>query len=151
MSGIESALGAGLASTAPLGWATAVLTVLAVLATLIAAVRIVRGPRHADRVVALDIFLAAAVALCVAASLGTGRTVFLDVAIGLDLAAVVDPRLSAVDAAGGLTPAGACGGVRGRAGGRRGPDAAVALGAAPARRRARCRAHGTTSTSPRAA
>jgi multicomponent Na+:H+ antiporter subunit F len=63
--------------------------VLAVLATLIASVRIVRGPRHADRVVALDIFLAAAVALCVAASLDTGRTVFLDVAIGLAMVGFV--------------------------------------------------------------
>ena len=79
----------GLDSAAAAGWATAVLTVLAVLATLIASVRIVRGPRHADRVVALDIFLAAAVALCVAASLGTGRTVFLDVAIGLALVGFV--------------------------------------------------------------
>lgn len=71
------------------GWATTVLTLLAVLATLIASVRIVRGPRHADCVVALDIFLAAAVALCVAASLGTGRTEFLDVAIGLALVGFV--------------------------------------------------------------
>ena len=70
-------------------WAVPLLTVLAVLATLIATVRIVRGPRHADRVVALDIFLAAAVALCVAASLDTGRTVFLDVAIGLALVGFV--------------------------------------------------------------
>ena len=74
---------------ATIGWATAVLAVLAVLATLIATVRIVRGPRRADRVVALDIFLAAAVALCVAASLGTGRTVFLDGAIGLALVGFV--------------------------------------------------------------
>jgi multicomponent Na+:H+ antiporter subunit F len=79
----------GLGSAAAAGWATAALTGLAVLATLIASVRIVRGPRHADRVVALDIFLAAAVALCVAASLGTGRTVFLDVAIGLALVGFV--------------------------------------------------------------
>lgn len=73
----------GLLNAASVGWATAVLTLLALCATLIATVRIVRGPRHADRVVALDIFLAAAVALCVAASLATRRTVFLDVAIGL--------------------------------------------------------------------
>lgn len=71
------------------GWHTAVLTVLAVTATLIASVRIVRGPCRADRVVALDIFLAAAVALCVAAALETGRTVFLDVAIGLSLVGFV--------------------------------------------------------------
>lgn len=76
-------------SSAAALWAVPVLTVLAVLATLIATVRIVRGPQHADRVVALDIFLAAAVALCVAASLGTGRTVFLDVAIGLALVGFV--------------------------------------------------------------
>ena len=75
----------GLLNAASVGWATAVLTLLALCATLIATVRIVRGPRHADRVVALDIFLAAAVALCVAASLATRRTVFLDVAIGLAL------------------------------------------------------------------
>lgn len=71
------------------GWAALLLTLLAVAATLIATVRIVRGPQHADRVVALDIFLAAAVALCIAASLGTGRTVFLDVGIGLALVGFV--------------------------------------------------------------
>lgn len=70
-------------------WAAAMLTALAMVATFMASVRIVRGPHHADRVVALDIFLAAAVALCVAASLGTGRTVFLDVGIGLALAGFV--------------------------------------------------------------
>jgi multicomponent Na+:H+ antiporter subunit F len=40
-------------------------------------------------VVALDIFLAAAVALAVAASLATNRTVFLDVAIGIALVGFV--------------------------------------------------------------
>jgi multicomponent Na+:H+ antiporter subunit F len=74
---------------ASMGWSTTALTIGAVAATLLATVRIVRGPRNADRVVALDIFLAAAVALCVAASLGTGRTVFLDVAIGLALVGFV--------------------------------------------------------------
>jgi multicomponent Na+:H+ antiporter subunit F len=61
----------------------------ALLAIGLATWRMVRGPRHADRVVALDIFLAAAVALCVAASLATARTVFLDVAIGLALVGFV--------------------------------------------------------------
>lgn len=79
----------GLDGTAAVAWATAALTALAVIATLVATVRIVHGPCDADRVVALDIFLAAAVALCVAASLGTGRTVFLDVAIGLALVGFV--------------------------------------------------------------
>lgn len=63
--------------------ATLVLIVGALLAALLATVRIVAGPTNADRVVALDIFLAAGIALAIAASLATGRTVFLDVAIGL--------------------------------------------------------------------
>jgi multicomponent Na+:H+ antiporter subunit F len=61
----------------------------AVIAAGLASFRIIVGPTHADRVVALDIFLAAAIALAVAASLGTGRTVFLDVAIGLALVGFV--------------------------------------------------------------
>lgn len=61
----------------------------AMIAAGLASVRIVVGPTHADRVVALDIFLAAAIALAVAASLATGRTVFLDVAIGLALVGFV--------------------------------------------------------------
>lgn len=69
--------------------AIVVLVLAAVIAAGIASVRIIVGPTHADRVVALDIFLAAAIALAVAASLGTGRTVFLDVAIGLALVGFV--------------------------------------------------------------
>jgi multicomponent Na+:H+ antiporter subunit F len=65
------------------------LVLAAVAAALLATVRILTGPAHADRIVALDIFLAAAIALAVAASLATGRTVFLDVAIGLALVAFV--------------------------------------------------------------
>jgi multicomponent Na+:H+ antiporter subunit F len=61
----------------------------ALVAAALASFRIIAGPTHADRVVALDIFLAAAIALAVAASLGTGRTVFLDVAIGLALVGFV--------------------------------------------------------------
>ncbi|MFN2375349.1 MAG: monovalent cation/H+ antiporter complex subunit F [Candidatus Binatia bacterium] len=76
-------------SSAMVPEATAALVVGAVLATLLSAVRIVRGPRHADRVVALDILLAAGIALCVAASLATGRTVFLDVGMGLALVGFV--------------------------------------------------------------
>lgn len=66
-----------------------VLITAAVLAGLLASVRLLAGPTHADRIVALDIFLAAAIALAVAASLNTGRTVFLDVAIGLALVGFV--------------------------------------------------------------
>jgi multicomponent Na+:H+ antiporter subunit F len=69
--------------------ATGLLVAGALLAAGLASVRIIAGPTHADRIVALDIFLAAAIALAVAASLGTGRTVFLDVAIGLALVGFV--------------------------------------------------------------
>jgi len=69
--------------------ATGLLISGAALAAVLAGVRLLSGPTHADRVVALDIFLAAAIALAVAASLGTGRTVFLDVAIGLALVGFV--------------------------------------------------------------
>jgi len=71
------------------GWAVAALVMLALAALALATVRLLRGPTAADRVVALDIFLAAAVVLCIAASLATARTVFLDVAIGLALVGFV--------------------------------------------------------------
>lgn len=66
-----------------------ILVLGSLLAVALATVRIVRGPTHADRVVALDILLAAAIALCIAASLQTARTVYLDVAIGLALVGFV--------------------------------------------------------------
>lgn len=69
--------------------AVTLLVIGAVAAAGLSSVRILAGPTHADRVVALDIFLAAAIALAVAASLATGRTVFLDVAIGLALVGFV--------------------------------------------------------------
>ncbi|MEZ5535363.1 MAG: monovalent cation/H+ antiporter complex subunit F [Thiolinea sp.] len=57
----------------------------ATVAALLAAARILIGPTHADRLMALDIFLATAIVFAIAASLATGRTVFIDVAIGLAL------------------------------------------------------------------
>ncbi|WP_029461783.1 monovalent cation/H+ antiporter complex subunit F [Serpentinimonas barnesii] len=69
--------------------ATTLLVLCALGACGLATWRIVQGPTHADRVVALDIMLAAAVGLCVAASIYTARTVFLDVAIGLALVGFV--------------------------------------------------------------
>ena len=69
--------------------AITLLTIFAILAALAATKRLVRGPNNADRVVALDIFLACSIALCIAASLSTGRTVFLDVAIGLSLVSFI--------------------------------------------------------------
>ncbi len=67
----------------------ALLIGLAVLSCGMALVGIALGPTHADRVVALDILLAAAVALAVGAFLQSGRTAFLDVAIGLALVGFV--------------------------------------------------------------
>jgi multicomponent Na+:H+ antiporter subunit F len=72
-----------------IGLAVSLLVAGALIAAGFASVRIIGGPTHSDRVVALDIFLAAAIALAVAASLSTGRTVFLDVAIGLALVGFV--------------------------------------------------------------
>lgn len=69
--------------------ATLILVIGSLVAIALATWRIIQGPQHADRIVALDIFLAAAVALCVAASLYTSRTVYLDVAIGLALVGFV--------------------------------------------------------------
>lgn len=66
-----------------------VLVLGALVAAVLAMVRIINGPTHADRIVALDIFLATAVAFAIAASLASGRTVFLDVAIGLALVGFV--------------------------------------------------------------
>ncbi|RPE66939.1 multisubunit sodium/proton antiporter MrpF subunit [Tibeticola sediminis] len=67
------------------GWALTVLFLGALGASALAAVRVLRGPTQADRVVALDIFLAAAVALCVATALASGHTAFLDVGLVLGL------------------------------------------------------------------
>jgi multicomponent Na+:H+ antiporter subunit F len=65
------------------------LVIGSLVAALLGAIRLLRGPTHADRIIALDLFLAAAVALCIAAALGTGRTVYLDVAIGTALVSFV--------------------------------------------------------------
>jgi multicomponent Na+:H+ antiporter subunit F len=62
---------------------------LAGLAVLPGCYRLLKGPRQADRVVALDLLFAAAVLLCAAAALITGRTAFLDIAIGLALVGFV--------------------------------------------------------------
>ncbi len=55
------------------------------LATLFGFYRMLRGPRQTDRVVALDVLFAAAMVLAVIAALKTGRTAFLDIALGLAL------------------------------------------------------------------
>jgi multicomponent Na+:H+ antiporter subunit F len=61
----------------------------ALLAMTLALVRIARGPRHADRIVAIDLLFATGVACCIAAALVTGRPEFLDVGMGLALVGFV--------------------------------------------------------------
>jgi multicomponent Na+:H+ antiporter subunit F len=63
--------------------------VLGGLAALLGFYRLLKGPRQADRVVALDVLFAVAVLLAVLAALLTGRTAFLDVALGLALVGFV--------------------------------------------------------------
>jgi multicomponent Na+:H+ antiporter subunit F len=58
---------------------------LAGMAALLGFYRLLKGPLQADRVVALDVLFAVAVLLAVAAALLTGRTAFLDIALGLAL------------------------------------------------------------------
>lgn len=65
------------------GLLVTVIVVGALLALALALVRLLKGPRQADRVVALDVVLSASVALAAAAALSTGRVLFLDVAVGL--------------------------------------------------------------------
>ena len=61
------------------------LVVVVLLAIALAVLRFVRGPSDADRLIALDILFAAAIALCAAAALYTRQVLFLDVAIGVAL------------------------------------------------------------------
>ena len=60
-----------------------VITVL--MAVALAVLRFVCGPSDTDRIIALDILFAAAIALCAAAALHTQRMLFLDIAIGVAL------------------------------------------------------------------
>jgi len=69
----------------PLWW----LVLLAGLAALPAMWLLLRGPTAADRVVALDLLFALAVAFCLLATLASGRPEFIDIAIGLALTGFV--------------------------------------------------------------
>jgi multicomponent Na+:H+ antiporter subunit F len=69
--------------------AAAGLALIAVLAALPALWRLLAGPTRADRLVALDLLFALAVALCLLAALASGQDAFLDVAIGLTLTGFV--------------------------------------------------------------
>lgn len=69
----------------PLWW----LALLAGLAAAPAFWRLLKGPTAADRVVALDLLFALAVAFCLLAALASGRQEFIDIAIGLALTGFV--------------------------------------------------------------
>ena len=61
------------------------LVILVLGCVALGVLRFIVGPTDADRVVALDILFSAAVALCALAALGSGRVLFLDIAIGVTL------------------------------------------------------------------
>jgi multicomponent Na+:H+ antiporter subunit F len=51
--------------------------------------RLLAGPSRTDRVVALDLLFSVAIVLSLIAAWASGRTVYLDVAIGLALAGFI--------------------------------------------------------------
>lgn len=55
----------------------------ALIALFLGLTRLLRGPEQADRVVALDVVFSANLALIAAAAFNTGRSLYLDVGIGL--------------------------------------------------------------------
>ncbi len=59
------------------------LLVAVAVALCIGAARLLRGPSLADRVVAMDMLVVAAVAVAALATLSTGRREFLDVGLGI--------------------------------------------------------------------
>lgn len=64
-----------------------VMTIL--LCVALGMLRFLRGPLDVDRIIALDILFAGAIALCAAAALYTQRVLFLDIAIGVALVGFV--------------------------------------------------------------
>jgi len=57
--------------------------------TLVGVYRLLVGPTRTDRLVGLDLLFALALVLCLLAAWVSGRTVYLDVAMGLALAGFV--------------------------------------------------------------
>lgn len=66
-----------------------VFVVMAGISALLGAYRLLAGPTQTDRVVGLDVLFAAAIVFSLCAAWASGRTVFLDVAIGLALGGFV--------------------------------------------------------------
>ena len=87
------------ASMAALGWVETfdgmissvalILLLVLTLALVGAAFRMIVGPGHADRFIALDMLTGLAVAACALTAVMTGRREFLDVGLGLALIAFV--------------------------------------------------------------
>lgn len=65
------------------------IVVAATLALGMAIARMLKAPSVADRIIALEVLLSAAIALCIAAALSSGRVLFMDVAIGLSVVGFV--------------------------------------------------------------
>lgn len=65
------------------------IVVAATLALGMAIARMLKAPSVADRIIALEVLLSAAIALCIAAALDSGRVLFMDVAIGLSVVGFV--------------------------------------------------------------
>lgn len=61
------------------------MVMMAGIASLLGFYRLLAGPTRTDRVVALDLLFSIAVVFSLIAALASGRTVYLDVAIGLAL------------------------------------------------------------------
>lgn len=61
------------------------LLLLTVLAAFLAIWRLIKGPNQADRIIALDILFAVAIAWCTIAAISYGRILFFDLALVLAL------------------------------------------------------------------
>ncbi len=66
-----------------------VLVLAALAAVVLAVMRLLAGPTHADRLVAQDVLFSAAILCCVAAALHSSSAAFLDVGLGLSVVGFV--------------------------------------------------------------
>ena len=59
--------------------------IMAAISAIFAIVRIVKGPTDTDRIIGLDILFSTALLIGITSAVLTGRTVFIDVGLGLSL------------------------------------------------------------------
>ena len=59
--------------------------IMAAISAIFAIVRIVKGPTDTDRIIGLDILFSTALFVGIISAVLTGRTVFIDVGLGLSL------------------------------------------------------------------